>query len=248
MSVVEFFTVQLRLIAYDIDYVDVGSDPDLQPISSTVTFVPRIPAGSLIWAPGLTIPAGIALSPIVARTDTDGYLRTIQNSALNEKQVITITGSPTSYKLAFNGSAASTTIAGNASLATVQSALEGLSTIGAGNVTVSGTAGGLYNVFFVNALAAQNQPLLVVSNIVGGTSPTVVVTEARAGGLNTGVELVANTDAIFLDELLYDVTFNNVVYNKGPQLISPFAFEAPTVGGEVVDLASVFKLPPKTPS
>lgn len=246
MSVVEFFTVQLRLIAYDIDYVDVGSDPDLQPISSTVTFVPRIPAGSLIWAPGLTIPAGIALSPIVARTDTDGYLRTIQNSAKNEKQVITITGGPTSYKLAFNGSSASTTIAGNASAATVQADLEALSTIGAGNVTVSGT--GPYNVFFVNALASQPQPLLVVSNIVGGTSPTVVVTESVVGGLNTGVELVANTDAIFLDQLLYDVTFDNVVYNKGPQLISPFAFEAPTVGGEVVDLTAAFKLPPKTPS
>lgn len=248
MTTVEFFTVQLRLIAYDVDYTDVGTDPDLQPISSTVTFLPRIPAGSLIWAPGLTIPAGIALSPVPARTDTDGYLRTIQNSAVNEKQVITITGAPTSYKLAFNGSAASTTIAGNASLATVQADLEALSTIGAGNVTVSGTAGGPYNVFFVNALAAQNVPLLVVSNIVGGTSPTVVVTEARAGGLNTGVELVANTDAITLDQLLYDVTFDNVVYNKGPQIISPFAFEAPKTGGGIVDLTSAFKLPAKTPS
>lgn len=60
----------------------------------------------------------------------------------------------------------------------------------------------------------------------------------------TGVELVANTPVLGLDELLYDVVFTNVIYDRNDQYISPFAFTAPATGGGVLDLSNVTKLTP----
>lgn len=245
MTDIEFFSVHANLTAIIVDYVDFGDDPDVQKVSATVKFLPRIPNGSLIWAPGLLPPQGIALAPIQARFDTDGWLRTIQAAPRDDKQLVTVAGSPTNYKLAFNGSAASTTIAGNAPATTMKTALEALSTIGTGNVTVGGSDGGPYTVAFTGALAAADQPLLVASAITGGTSPTVTITSIQDGSLNEGVKLVAHTAAIDLDELVYDAVFSNVIYNKADQIIAPFGFVAPTTGGGSIDLASIAKVLPK---
>lgn len=242
---IEFFSVHANLTAIVVDYIDVGDDPDVQKVSATVKFIPRVPNGSLIWAPGLLPPQGIALPPIQARFDTDGWLRTIQAAPRDDKQLVTVAGSPTNYKLAFNGSAASSTIAGSATATTMKTALEALSTVGAGNVTVGGNPGGPYTVAFTGALAAANQPLLVASAITGGTAPTVTITSIQDGSLNEGVKLVANTAAIDLDELIYDTVFSNVIYNKADQIIAPFGFAAPTTGGGSIDLSQVQKLTPK---
>jgi hypothetical protein len=241
----DFFTVTGNLTAVVVDYVDVGTDPDLQKISATVEFRPRLANGELIWASGLTPPQGIALAPIKARFDTDGVLRTIQAAPVNEQQTITITGSPTSYKLAFNSSPASTAIPGGAANTALEAAIEALTTVGVGGVSVAGPTGGPYVVTFSGTLGWQDVPLLTVSAITGGTSPTVTVTTTRPGDLAAGVKLVANTAAIDHDILLYDVRFSNVVYNKADQHIADFAFEAPTIGGITVDLSGVEKLPPK---
>lgn len=60
-------------------------------------------------------------------------------TATNEAQTITVTGTPTggSFALSFKG-AVTTPIAYNGSASDVQTALQGLSTIGAGNVTCTG--------------------------------------------------------------------------------------------------------------
>jgi hypothetical protein len=50
-------------------------------------------------------------------------------------------------------------LAYNAAAATVQTALQGLSTVGSGNATVAGSAGGPYTVTFASALAANFNPL-----------------------------------------------------------------------------------------
>lgn len=54
--------------------------------------------------------------------------------------------------------------------------------------------------------------------------------------------LVANSAALDLDELIYHVTFANVVYDKADREIQPFSFVAPT-GATAVDLATVERLP-----
>jgi hypothetical protein len=238
VAVLEFFTVQGNLSALIVDYVDVGAEPDVQKVSCTCEFRPRIGNGQLVWASGLSPKQGLALAPIKARFDTDGYLRTIQATSVNETQTVTSTLTSGTFPLTFSGQTA--TIAWNSTPPAMQAALEALSSIGVGNVSVGGPTGGPWPVTFAGALASTDVPLMTSTDT---THISIAVT--KTGALNQGVQLVANTEAINLDQLLYDVVFTNVVYNKADQQIAPFAIEAPTTGGVTVDLADLPKLPPK---
>lgn len=64
---------------------------------------------------------------------------------------------------------------------------------------------------------------------------------------DAGVKLTANTADIDLDQLIYDVTFTNVVYDRAEQIISGFAFEAPT-SAVTVDMSTLDRLPYKKPT
>ncbi|OBJ60246.1 hypothetical protein [Mycobacterium asiaticum] len=242
MPSLEFFLLTARLNAVVVDYLDAGDDPDIQPISATIELRPRIPTGKLVWGPTLSPPQGIALPSIKARFDTDGVLRTIQNAPINELQRITVTGDP--FTLSFQGEPTDD-IPQNATHAQVETALEALSTVGASNANVTGPDGGPFDVVFNDALGNQDVPQLTATN--------ATITTVRAGTLMAGVKLTANTPALGLGEydpttetggLVYDCIFTNVVYNKKLQEIHPFAFAAPTTGGETIDLATVTKLPP----
>lgn len=108
-------------------------------------------------------------------------------------QTVTISGTPTggTFTLTFNEQTTSG-IAYNAAAATVQTALQGLSTIGSGNATVTGSAGGPYTVTFAAALANTSVAQIVPSGsgLTGGTSPTVTVaytTRGETGGGITGI-------------------------------------------------------------
>jgi hypothetical protein len=141
---IQFFTVTGSLRAYSVDYIDSGMAPDLQLVTATIEFIPRIPRGELLYAPGLTPPQAIILPPIKARFDGDGALHTV----------------------------------------------------------------------------------------VG----------------DLGVQLVANTAEIDMDQLIYDIRWSNVNYHTMPDdnaLISAWAFEAPKTGGITVDLSQLDRLPPK---
>lgn len=76
---IEFFTVTADLNAIVVDYVDTGAQPDVQPISASVEFRPRLNPGQIVWVPGQQ--QGLALAPIKARFDTDGILKTIVGDA-----------------------------------------------------------------------------------------------------------------------------------------------------------------------
>lgn len=100
---------------------------------------------------------------------------------VNEVQTVTISGAPTggTFTLTFEGQTTSP-LAFNATAADVQAALEALSTIGTGNVTVSGA--GPYVVTFVGTLAAQNVALMTAAHaFTGGTAPAIAVAETTAG-------------------------------------------------------------------
>jgi len=120
-------------------------------------------------------------APVYLST-TDGALSDAAVGA-NEKQTVTIGGTPTggTFTLTFN-SQTTAAIAYNASAATVEAALELLSTIGQGNVQVTGSAGGPYTVEFVGALAGQNVAALTIdiTSLTGGT-PTGQIATATAG-------------------------------------------------------------------
>lgn len=68
-------------------------------------------------------------------------------------------------------------LAFNAAAAAVQTALQGLTGLGAGNVTVAGAAGGPYTVTFTSAKGARPHRALVIgSGLTGGTGATVTRT------------------------------------------------------------------------
>ncbi len=126
--------------------------------------------------------SGLNYGDSVYLSDTDGLLADADPTA-NEQQLVTIGGSPTGgdFTLTFDGQTTAA-IAFDAAAAAVDSALEALSNIGAGDVAVTGSAGGPYTVEFTGALANQNVPLMTinVAGLTGGT-PTGTITTPTGG-------------------------------------------------------------------
>ncbi|WP_275580491.1 phage major capsid protein [Mycobacterium riyadhense] len=118
--------------------------------------------------------------------------------ATNEVQVITVTDDP--FTVSFRG-VSTADLADDAAAATVQTALQGLSTIGAGNATVAGSAGGPYTVTFAGALAATAVDQLEAT---GATVQTTAEGEAANGitglinqpGVQTGELDVTDADSL----------------------------------------------------
>lgn len=110
----------------------------------------------------------------------DGY-----DPGTDEVQEIEITGSPTggTFTLTFDGQTTAG-IAYNAAASAVQSALEALSNIGAGNVTCTGgpLPGSAVTVTFGGALAVTDvAEMTTTDSLTGGTAPASAVTTTVAG-------------------------------------------------------------------
>lgn len=104
----------------------------------------------------------------------------------NEVQTATITGGPTggTFTLTYGGDT-TTPLPYNATAVQVQSALALLSSIGFGNVAVSGSAGGPYTITFKGVLGATNVPLITATgSLTGGTTPAIGVAQTTAGAPN----------------------------------------------------------------
>lgn len=117
----------------------------------------------------------------------------ITNSTSSEVQTITVANAPTggTFTLTFGGNTTAG-IAHNATAATVQTALQGLASIGAGNALVTGPAGGPWVVAFAGALAAAEQPLLVATPSLTGGNSTITIETLADGATGTNeVQTVA---------------------------------------------------------
>jgi hypothetical protein len=130
-----------------------------------------------------------------------------RGQATNEVQTVTITGSPTggTFTPPFRG-ATTSGLAYNAASSAVQTALQGLSTIGSGNATVAGSAGGPYTVMFASSLAATAVDEIIASgaSLTGGTNPSVSVVTATEGEAANGITGLINQSGVQTGEL--DVT------------------------------------------
>lgn len=127
----------------------------------------------------------------------------ITPGGVDEVQTVTISGSPSggTFTLTYSG-AATTAIAFNAAATAVEDALEALSTIGNGNIRVTGSAGGPYTVTFLRDLGKQNVAAMTASgaSLTGGTTPSVAVTTATAGSdTDAGLLLIRRGTIIKLD-------------------------------------------------
>lgn len=126
--------------------------------------------------------AWFAPTGTTAPTNTSGSLAAM----VNEVQTVTITGTPAggTFTLSFGGQTTAG-IAFNAVASAVDSALEALSTIGTGNVAVTGGPGPgtPYVVTFTGDLAGTNVALMTASaaSLTGGTSPAVGVVQTTPG-------------------------------------------------------------------
>jgi hypothetical protein len=103
-------------------------------------------------------------------------------------QTVTVKATSGSYLLRFKGES-SAEISFEASAPEVQAALEGISAIGAGNVSVSNPEAGLYAVEFIGSLGDSEQPSLEAES----TSLKETVVEGEEERTKTGSVTVATT-------------------------------------------------------
>lgn len=120
-------------------------------------------------------------------------------SVSNEVQRVTITGTPTggSFTLSYDGETTAA-IAYNAAASAVQSALEGLSNIDVGDVTVSGgpLPAAFVTVTFGGDLANRNvSQMTATGSFTGGTAPAVAVTTTTGGTSGVPGPLLTALDA-----------------------------------------------------
>lgn len=150
---------------------DPGTTPSITIDVSAFTAAVHYPNGY--------IPSGTNLAKITASGLYGPY------TVSNEVQTVTEGGSGlTSFTLTYSGQTTSS-LAALATSAQVQAALEALSNIGAGNVTVSGAAGGVYTVTFVGALAGTDVAQMTATP-TGGTGTVTVATGTAGGTEGTG--------------------------------------------------------------
>lgn len=107
-------------------------------------------------------------------------------TATNEEQIITLASATGgTFTLSFGGQTTSG-IAYNAAAGTVETALEGLSTIGSSNVSVSGSAGGPWTVEFIGSLRGTDVAQITIdaSSLTGVLAASIAETTPGSGGFN----------------------------------------------------------------
>ncbi len=103
-----------------------------------------------------------------------------QNSGGNGDEVQRVTVSAATFKLTFGGSSTATLTKSTTTAAALQTNLQGLSSIGSGNVSVSGNTGGPYTITFVGNLGNQNVAQMTGTNVTV-TTPTAGATYDTGG-------------------------------------------------------------------
>lgn len=170
-------------------------------------------AGRLLIAPiGETFPTKI------------GDIVQLATTTANEVQSLSVTGTPSggTYRLGFRGDTTAA-IAHNANAAAIVAALEGLDTVGPGDVGVSGTDPGPFTITFQGGLAGGNVPQLTLdaNNLTGGTTPSVTLGTTTPGqgqydalggwqdlgATKTGIQITINNseETFDIDQVLGDI-------------------------------------------
>lgn len=120
-----------------------------------------------------------AAMPAIAASSPQTWPAT--TTPLNEVQTVTVDATGGTFTISYGG-ATTSAIAQAALGETVEAALEALSSIGIGNINVTGAAGGPFVCTFINALSYANIALMTTdpASLTGGAG-TAVVAETVAG-------------------------------------------------------------------
>jgi len=150
---------------------DPGTTPSITLDVSAFTAATHYPNGYFL--------SGMPLGKITATGLYGPY------SVTDEVQTITVGGSGlTSFTLTYSGQT-TTSLDDQATAAEVQAALEALSNIAVGDVTVTGSAGGVWTVTFGGTLADTNVAA-ITSTPTGGTGSVTIATTTAGGTEGTG--------------------------------------------------------------
>ena len=155
---------------------------------------------------------GVTASGMASKIDTNATYAT----GANEVQTLTISGSPTggTFKLRYRG-VTTAALAYNINAAALQTAIQGLSSVGAGNMLTSGS--GPITITGAAAFAGQLLDLIEVveSALTGGTSPTVTVVKTTPGGLTEYpiVPVMPNHWNVYVAETLAGLDAGKLVGN-----------------------------------
>ena len=118
---------------------------------------------------------------------TDATTALVTTTA-SEVQTISVTATGGTFTVSYNG-VTTAAQAYNVATATLQTALQGLSTVGSGNVLVTGTPGTTYTCTFASALANQDVQTLVLGtgSLTGGSATLAITTPGSSGWLSGGL-------------------------------------------------------------
>lgn len=190
--------------------------PEIQPINALVTFRPRLQIGQLLFM--------------------SDYLITSPYDAV---QLVTLLGNVTggTFTLTYQGQTTAA-LAWDIPPVDLQAALEALSTIGAGNVSVTaGQAPESWKVEFTGALGNQTIPTMTGNGVQlsnpqgnGFCEVTVVITAAGSG-------LVIGDTAICLPTLtarIYNGVLSTIDYTDTPGFELPANIGALNIGGPLI--------------
>lgn len=130
------------------------------------------------------IPDGLALAKATSGTYSGKYIPMAAKP--NEIQTVTEGGSGlTSFTLTFDGEVTGS-IAAAATIGTVQTALEALSNINSGDVTVTGSTSGPYTVTFSGQYAGTNIPAMTATPTGGSGTVTIATPTGGGSGVTDG--------------------------------------------------------------
>lgn len=160
----------------------------------------------------------------------------------NEKQRLTVTASSGTFTLQFKTTTTTSALVYNISSAALQTALEGLVTVGSGNITVTGGPGGSsttpYDIEFVGSLAAADQPTLVATP---GSGVATAVATLQHGGPQVRYGMSASNvvsgrfanNLMLLGDFLYGplLVDSTVVETLGSPRIPSFSANSSTASG-----------------
>ncbi len=215
------------------------------PLSSGLTIKAATGNSDIVYigAGNVSITTGFELSAgeeLFIAIDNASKVYVVANPSQNEQQLVTyVSGAANeTFKLSFEGEI-TTALAYDAAAATVETAFELLSTVGAGNGTVTGSAGGPWTVEFTGDFAGLDKEMVVASEVGVNEIQTITYSGNAAGdtytltfdGRTTAELNIDDNNTVILAALdaLSNIESGDVVLSGGPAPGTPVIV---TFGGQ----------------